>query len=84
MIGKREKAPRRKACACPATCWGPAAEQHSISCRPGRPLCRWRRKDTPLCHCDKYPYPHRDNSGVCNDDAAYLAMLMKPRNRYAA
>ncbi len=85
-IGKRETAPRRKACACPPSCVDPkavgvGAESHSIACRPKRPLCRWRRKagdrkngvGGKMCHCDKYHFPHREGSGHCGDDAAYYA-----------
>jgi hypothetical protein len=36
-------------------CSGP--HRHIKSCRPGRPLCRWRR-DKP-CNCDAAPFPHR-------------------------
>lgn len=56
---------RRKACDCPAQCWGPKREQHAIKCRPARPACRWRRRERGLCECVAYHYPHRSGSGRC-------------------
>ncbi len=34
---------------------------HDPKCRPGRPLCPWRRKAT-VCHCSALHYPHRKGS----------------------
>ncbi len=28
-----------------------------------------------MCFCGHYPYPHREGSGVCGDDAKYYASL---------
>jgi hypothetical protein len=39
-------------------------------CRPGRPLCRARRKASPryrfACHCGAYKFPHRPDAGRCS------------------
>lgn len=43
-------------------CWGPEAHKHKAGCRPGRPLCRWRRRAKGLCSCPAFHYPHRDGS----------------------
>lgn len=75
---------RRKAKDCPAVCHGAYAHQHSIACRPARPRCRWRRKANGLCHCDRYPYPHRDGSGHCGNEEAYIKHLQTPRYRGVA
>lgn len=56
---------RRRACDCPKQCWGPKGAQHAITCRPGRPHCRWRRKTKGLCDCVAYHHPHRMTSGRC-------------------
>jgi hypothetical protein len=36
---------------------------HVKDCRPGRPLCRYRR--AAPCWCLAYHYPHRLGSGAC-------------------
>jgi hypothetical protein len=45
---------------------------HSKLCRPGRPLCRWRREEKPekygVCGCASAPFPHR--RGWCKSGAA--------------
>lgn len=46
----------------PAKCWGPEPEKHRKGCRLGRPLCRWRRRQAGLCHCEYLPYPHNGRS----------------------
>lgn len=74
---------RRKAKDCPAVCHGAFRHQHAIACRPARPRCRWRRKANGLCNCDRYHYPHRDGSGHCGDEAAYVRHLQTPRYRVA-
>ncbi len=41
---------------------------HAPGCRPGRPLCKWRRKATSkyhVCNCPAYFFPHRSGSGLC-------------------
>jgi len=41
---------------------------HAPGCRLGRPLCRWRRAESPKhrpCLCSAYPFPHRPGSGYC-------------------
>jgi hypothetical protein len=43
-----------------ARCWG--HHGHKAGCRPGRPLCRWRRTK---CDCPAYHFPHRDGGGRC-------------------
>lgn len=64
------------------------ANDHVKNCRPGRPLCRWRKV---LCHCSgvtfnsKRPCPHRLKSkcgkfGVCNyhpDAYAIMESVLK-------
>lgn len=73
------------ACPRPAECWGPEDGKHKRGCRPGRPLCRWRRKKRAqgFCHCHAYHFPHRPKSGLCGNDEAYLRHLMTPRRRAA-
>ena len=62
----------------PKRCYGPSADRatHCRNCRPGRPLCRFRR-ETP-CLCDAYHYPHRPGSGRCDDVAALEAWIYGP------
>lgn len=61
-------------------CHGPA--RHKVSCRPGRPLCRWRRKTRwGVCLCGNYHFPHRLGSGACGDPGKLWAELDKPRRR---
>ena len=65
MAAKRRK--RAK-----AVCYGadPAHAVHVKGCRPGRPLCRYRRLERPNrapCHCGAYPFAHRTGSGRCGD-----------------
>lgn len=78
---------RRKACDCPAQCWGARREQHSIKCRPARPACRWRRRANGLCTCVAYHYPHRTGSGRCLEGPKgaerYEQYLRTPRRRAA-
>lgn len=40
------------------------AVKHDRRCRPGRPLCRWRRRAAQgaPCHCDVFHFPHRGGS----------------------
>jgi hypothetical protein len=83
-----ESLTRRKACDCPPACYGPGRgmpgeSKHTIQCRPARPACRWRRREKGLCHCDRYHYPHRDGSGFCGDEQAYIQHMMTPRHRAA-
>lgn len=47
-------------------------ESHKRNCRPGRPLCRWRRAPSK-CGCDAYHYPHRRNGGLCNETNRWIA-----------
>lgn len=63
----------------PKRCWGNGAKlHHCAGCRPGRPLCRWRRaavaKYAP-CHCGAYAFPHRFNSGMCGSREALNEVL---------
>lgn len=49
-------------------CYGPsvAKVKHKPECRPGRPLCRWRRAARwGICSCSCYHFPHRAGSGAC-------------------
>ena len=66
----------------PKQCYGPRPEQHASGCRPGRPLCRWRRakseKYRPCC-CGIYGYPHRINSGRCGNPALMEAFVYGPQ-----
>jgi hypothetical protein len=39
--------------------------KHHPNCRPGRPLCRYRRREKGICTCTAYHFPHRLNSGAC-------------------
>jgi hypothetical protein len=68
-------------------CWGPEPHKHVAGCRRGRALCRWRRLTNPrdaVCRCHAYPFPHRDGAGACRNDAAFEALLRRPRNRMSA
>jgi len=56
----------------PRTCHGNEISgfTHARNCRPGRPLCRARRKIREKrrpCGCDAYHFPHRKGSGACGD-----------------
>lgn len=45
-------------------------EVHDKGCRPGRPLCSYRRAQNPkrkACGCGVYHYPHRIGSGACGN-----------------
>jgi hypothetical protein len=70
----------------PAKC---SAHQHRSDCRPGRPLCRYRRKAiaTGLCHCDAMHFPHRWGGGRCAggepDPLLMEAELHRPVRRSA-
>lgn len=63
-------------------CWGAAKEQHVRGCRPGRPLCRWRRNAKGLCHCEAYHYAHQHGSGNClrgsKGSEKFYEMLNRP------
>lgn len=49
----------------PSRC-GPAIDtKHHPNCRPGRPLCRYRRRERGICTCTAYHFPHRRDSGAC-------------------
>lgn len=55
----------------PKICYGPNPGQHAKGCRPGRPLCRWRRREAAkyrVCDCGKVWFPHR--LGWCQSGAA--------------
>jgi RadC-like JAB domain-containing protein/uncharacterized protein DUF5661 len=39
--------------------------KHRGGCCPGRPTCRYQRREAGLCHCEAYHYPHRSGSGRC-------------------
>lgn len=55
---------------------GCSAHKHSEHCRPGRPLCRWRRK---TCRCDAVPWPHRKGSlEGCRAGGVPEAVLKSP------
>lgn len=58
-------------------CSGP--ERHVKNCRPGRPLCRWRRAKP--CGCDRYWFPHRPESGRCGSEEKYVEWMMTARRR---
>lgn len=62
----------------PKRCHGTDAARavHCRECRPGRPLCRYRRA-RPCC-CGAYHYPHRPGSGRCGDAAALEAWTYGP------
>ena len=47
-------------------------EVHKGGCRPGRPLCKARRRSAgqALCECPSYPFPHRLGGGRCGDPEA--------------
>jgi hypothetical protein len=62
-------------------CWGPESAKHVHACRPGRPLCRWRRKLRGICSCDAYHFPHRTNGGNCGKPERIWALLDLPRRR---
>lgn len=51
----------------PKRCYGARADQHGSYCRPGRPRCRWRRREAGICRCGAYHHPHRTGSGRCGD-----------------
>ncbi len=51
----------------PKCCYGAAPSQHAAYCRPGRPRCRWRRREAGICSCGAYHYPHRTGSGRCGN-----------------
>jgi proteasome lid subunit RPN8/RPN11 len=38
---------------------------HRGGCCPGRPTCRYQRREVGLCYCEAYHYPHRSGSGRC-------------------
>lgn len=45
-----------------------SAAYHAKGCRPGRPLCRWRRDGDAkygVCTCPAYHFPHRRGGGLC-------------------
>jgi hypothetical protein len=67
---------RRKACDCPAQCYGPELSRHSIRCRPARPACKWRREAAGhvTCDCPVYRFPHRAGAGRCNLENANAAV----------
>lgn len=50
----------------PKTC---GRHEHREDCRPGRPLCRYRRRagvlKTAICDCDAYHHRHRWGGGRC-------------------
>lgn len=39
--------------------------RHRGGCCPGRPTCRYQRREAGICHCEAYHYPHRVGSGRC-------------------
>lgn len=57
-------------------CSGPC--RHFKECRPGRPLCRWRRRLKGICTCTAYPYPHRDGGGACKHGEIPAVVLRSP------
>ncbi len=61
-------------------CWGTDAQHahHVSGCRPGRPLCKFRRMEREnrrVCHCGAYHFPHRYGSGRCGD-AEWMEMFV--------
>jgi len=59
---------------------------HCRDCRPGRPLCRWRRKASGrVCWCDGINWgkgyaPHRKGStagkyGTCRNHPSYATLM---------
>jgi hypothetical protein len=66
----RRSNPRRRVAR--AVCYGtdPAHAHHVKACRPGRPLCKYRRlerENRRPCYCGAYPFAHRHGSGRCGD-----------------
>lgn len=52
---------------------------HAAGCRPGRPLCRWQRKQSAKyapCHCPAFHFPHR--AGSC--EARLKALIEEQAN----
>jgi hypothetical protein len=48
------------------SCGGPRGHvEHVGGCRPGRPKCRYRRREKGICSCTAYHFPHREGSGAC-------------------
>ncbi len=48
------------------SCGGPRGHvEHVRGCRPGRPKCRYRRREKGICSCTAYHFPHREGSGAC-------------------
>lgn len=63
-------------------CWGKGAETvHVKNCRPGRPLCKMRRKGPKygVCNCGEWFFPHR--AGSCGKPERMWAALDTPMRR---
>lgn len=58
--------------------------RHAAYCRPGRPRCRWRRREAGICRCGAYHYPHRDGSGRCGEPEALDAWAHGPASEERA
>lgn len=68
-------------------CWGHGENGvHVKACRPGRPLCKMRRKGPKYgpCECGAYPFTHRTGSGFCGKPERLWALLDQPLRRGAA
>lgn len=64
-------------------CHGP--DNHTPTCRLGRPLCRWRRAKNPkyaVCNCTAEHFPHR--AGWCKGDDMPRLLRTSERKRRAA
>jgi hypothetical protein len=68
-----------------ARCYGPCAAKvtHTKRCRPGRPLCRWRRLVRwGICwSCGAYHFPHRLGGGLCGKPEAIYAEMERPMRK---